>query len=133
MAGDDDNRPAFKGFGVLEWANNIVPQRLLVQGARTTWNLIWKVMRRRRRRRGMMMMMMMMMVMFIMMMMRRRRRRVMLMTWMMMALWPQAMMLELAPQGPDGRYGPSLILYHPLLTHQALYAAPSHWLRVISG
>jgi hypothetical protein len=37
------DKPVYKGLGLLEWANAIVPQGALVKTARTSWNLIWKV------------------------------------------------------------------------------------------
>lgn len=40
---DEQSASLFKGLGVLEWANALVPQSALVKGARTSWNLIWKV------------------------------------------------------------------------------------------
>jgi hypothetical protein len=41
------DKPVYKGLGLLEWANAIVPQGALVKTARTSWNLIWKVRWRR--------------------------------------------------------------------------------------
>ena len=38
-----DSEGAFGGLRILEWTNQIVPQSLLVKGARTSWNLLWKV------------------------------------------------------------------------------------------
>jgi hypothetical protein len=34
---------SFKGFGLLEWANKVVPQKAIVKSARYSWNLLWKV------------------------------------------------------------------------------------------
>lgn len=38
-----DPPPSFKGFGLLEWANKVVPQKAIVKSARYSWNLLWKV------------------------------------------------------------------------------------------
>jgi len=32
-----------KGFGLLEWANKVVPQKAIVKTARFSWNMLWKV------------------------------------------------------------------------------------------
>lgn len=34
---------SFKGFGLLEWANKVVPQKAIVKTARFSWNMLWKV------------------------------------------------------------------------------------------
>lgn len=39
----DEVEGSFKGFGLLEWANNVLPQKVIVKSARYSWNLIWKV------------------------------------------------------------------------------------------
>jgi hypothetical protein len=43
-ASSSSSSPAsFKGFGLLEWANKVVPQKAIVKSARFSWNLLWKV------------------------------------------------------------------------------------------